>query len=161
MGTAFVTDKGDWTKGTSYEENDIVHTSKGVWMSLVDNNTAEPSKSSSQWRLWVDLEAMATAETLYQKALGKVVETTATTLQMQPSTLYKWTKAVTSLTVTFASGTAGVVNEYMMRFTAGSGDVKINFPSSVKWAEEPDWVEGSTYEVSIVDGLALCAEWEN
>lgn len=160
LGTAFVTDKGDWAKGTAYEENDIVHTSAGVFLSLADDNATEPSKGNAKWRLWLDLEALASSEELYQRALGKVVETTATTLQMQPSTLYKWTEAVTSLTVTLASGTSGVVNEYMMRFTAGSGDVVINFPSEVRWAEEPDWVEGNTYEVSIVDGLALCAEWE-
>ena len=53
LGTAFVTDKGEWVKGTTYEENDIVHTTDGVYMSLVDNNTAETTDTSS-WRVWVD-----------------------------------------------------------------------------------------------------------
>ena len=53
LGTAFVTDKGEWVKGTAYEENDIVHTTDGVYMSLVDNNTAETTDTSS-WRVWVD-----------------------------------------------------------------------------------------------------------
>ena len=56
LGTAFITDKGDWVSGTAYEINDLVHTSKGVYMSLIDNNTEEPP--TSNWRLWVDTEAV-------------------------------------------------------------------------------------------------------
>lgn len=54
LGTAFVTDRGDWTAGTAYEENDIVHTSSGVYMSLADDNTAEVT-DTDKWRTWVDL----------------------------------------------------------------------------------------------------------
>ena len=61
LGTAFITDKGDWAAGTAYEENDIVHTTDGVYMSLVDDNITTPSADNEQWRLWVDLDAVNTA----------------------------------------------------------------------------------------------------
>ena len=56
LGTAFITDKGDWISGTVYETNDLVHTPKGVYMSLIDDNTEEPP--TSNWKLWVDTEAV-------------------------------------------------------------------------------------------------------
>ncbi len=54
LGNAFVTDKGDWKQGTAYETNDIVHTSDGVYLSLVDNNSTQPSADNTSWRTWVD-----------------------------------------------------------------------------------------------------------
>ncbi len=56
LGTAFITDKGDWAADTAYEENDIVHTSGGVYMSLADDNTAEVT-DTSKWRQWLDTAA--------------------------------------------------------------------------------------------------------
>ena len=78
LGTAFVTDKGDWTKGTSYEENDIVHTTDGVYMSLVDNNTAETT-DTSKWRLWVD-KADVNAATEAANTAAATANTAATTI---------------------------------------------------------------------------------
>ena len=60
LGTAFVTDKGTWAAGTAYEENDIVHTDSGVYMSIVDDNTSDVS-DTTKWRTWVDLDAVNTA----------------------------------------------------------------------------------------------------
>lgn len=54
LGTIFITDKGTWTQGTVYETNDIVHTDNGVYMSLVDGNSSEPSSAPAKWRTWVD-----------------------------------------------------------------------------------------------------------
>ena len=78
LGTAFVTDKGDWTKGTSYEENDIVHTTDGVYMSLVDNNTAETT-DTSKWRLWVD-KADVNSATEAANTAAATANTAATTI---------------------------------------------------------------------------------
>ncbi len=78
LGTAFVTDKGDWTKGTSYEENDIVHTTDGVYMSLVDNNTADTTDTAS-WRVWVNKEDINTV-VKNAEAATKAANTAATTI---------------------------------------------------------------------------------
>lgn len=67
LGTAFVTDKGDWVKGTVYETNDLVHTANGVYMSLCDENDTEPSVGSSAWRIWLD-------KAIINTAVGNVLE---------------------------------------------------------------------------------------
>lgn len=106
------------------------------------------------------LAGSALTDELYKKAVGLVVDTTEAELELIPNVLYRWTCDVTSLTLTFAAGGPGVINEYMMRFKVGPGTPNISLPEGTKWAEEPDWTEGSTYEVSVVNGYALAAEWE-
>lgn len=64
VGNVAFSDKGAWVANysfesegetiTGYDANDIVHTSKGVFASLVDGNTSEPSDTSANWRLWLD-----------------------------------------------------------------------------------------------------------
>ena len=54
LGNAFVSDKGNWQQGATYETNDIVHTQDGIFLSLVDNNTTQPSASADGWKVWLD-----------------------------------------------------------------------------------------------------------
>lgn len=53
----------------------------------------------------------------------------------------------------------GVVNHYMIRFTNYSGYVAFK-DWELQWAggNEPEWEKGKTYEVSIIDNIALWAE---
>jgi hypothetical protein len=72
VGNVAFTDKGAWVENysfesegetiTGYDANDIVHTSKGVFASLVDGNTSEPSDTSANWRLWLDKTAAVKAQ---------------------------------------------------------------------------------------------------
>lgn len=74
LGSVAFTDKGDWQSGYSfvdadsgetvkgYDENDIVHTSKGVYASLKDGNTANPDEDSAGWRVWLDLKPSVSAQ---------------------------------------------------------------------------------------------------
>ena len=50
----------------------------------------------------------------------------------------------------------------MIRFTAGEGTVLIFEGEEVKWygGEAPTWTADNTYEISIVDNIALWAEIE-
>lgn len=55
----------------------------------------------------------------------------------------------------------GAVNHYMIRFTYESEDVSVHFADwKFQWAggNEPEWEIGKTYEVSIIDNIALWAE---
>lgn len=78
LGTAFVTDKGTWATGTAYEQNDIVHHGSGIYMSLADGNTTEPSTGNEQWRLWVDLAEVNTATDNANTATATANEAEAT-----------------------------------------------------------------------------------
>lgn len=77
LGSVSFTDRGDWQDGysftdedsgekiTGYDEGDIVHTSKGVYCSMRDGNTANPDSDTSHqaWRTWLDLAPINTAAT--------------------------------------------------------------------------------------------------
>ena len=55
----------------------------------------------------------------------------------------------------------GAVNHYMIRFTYESEDICVHFADwELQWAggNEPEWKVGKTYEVSIIDNIALWAE---
>lgn len=56
---------------------------------------------------------------------------------------------VTSVTVTFASAIAGVVNEYTFEFDSGSTAATLNVPNTVVWQETPSIKTNKHYEVSI------------
>ena len=89
LGTAFVTDKGEWVKGITYEENDIVHTADGVYMSLKDNNTAAATDTSS-WRVWVDkanINATIDAAVKNAEDATEAANTAATTANTAATTI--------------------------------------------------------------------------
>ena len=86
------------------------------------------------------------------------VTMTETTASVVPGTLYVW-GSVTGLNLTLSGSTAGLKNEYQLRFTCGSG-FTLTLSEAVRWVDEPEWTAGWTYEVSIEDGLAVCAGWE-
>ena len=90
------------------------------------------------------------------------VSQSASSAQIAPNVLNRWGE-VGTLTVTFAAGTAGEVNEYMIEFTCPSSAATVlTLPSTVRWAndDELDPEAGYTYQISIVDNLAVYAGWE-
>lgn len=66
LGAVGYSDKGTWKHGysfvdsesgetvTGYDENDIVHTQDGIYVSLVSGNTTQPSASADGWKVWLD-----------------------------------------------------------------------------------------------------------
>ena len=65
LGGGYIKDRGDWTEGfketedgiayNGYALNDVVHTSKAVYMSLVDDNTTNPdTDATGSWRTMVN-----------------------------------------------------------------------------------------------------------
>ena len=89
-----------------------------------------------------------------------VVMQTNETVSIRPNVLNIWGTAISSLTITLNHQVTGQMNEYMMEFTAGSASFTLTLPSGVRWVEEPEWQNGYTYQVSILNGLALYAGWE-
>lgn len=87
----------------------------------------------------------------------------AWTGSIHPGVMNMWDGAPTALTLTLASGLAGYANEYMMQFTCpAAAGTQLTLPSSVRWVNneplEPE--PGMTYQISIVDNLAVYAGWE-
>ena len=94
---------------------------------------------------------------------GVPVVSQKTDATIAPNVLNVWGE-VTNLTITKNKDaeTEGIVNNYMIRFTAGEGTVLIFSGEEVKWygGDAPTWTAGNTYEISIVDNIALWAEFE-
>jgi hypothetical protein len=91
-----------------------------------------------------------------------VVPQTNSTVAINPNVLNVWGE-VSNLVITFVEGTTGEVYEYMIQFTSPSdAGTSLTLPSAVRWANndtlEPE--AGYTYQVSIVDNLAVYAGWE-
>ncbi len=103
----------------------------------------------------VRTEAMATSMQMIQQ--------TDTTLAINPNVLNVW-GTVSSLAISFNAGASGAVNEYMIQFTCPSNaGTTLVLPSSVKWmnGDELEPEAGWTYQVSIVNNLAVYSGWEN
>lgn len=89
----------------------------------------------------------------------KVVNHTNTTISIKPNVLNVW-GAVNSLNISFTAGDSGDENEYKLQFKVNSNSFTLSLPNGVKWIEEPEWEAGYTYQVSVLNGLALGAGWE-
>ena len=79
-----------------------------------------------------------------------------------PGPLYIWTNPVTSLTLTKVAGTAGTQQEYKLQFIVSGSEFNIDgsLMTDVHWLETPDWEDGLTYQVSIMNNLAIAAGWQ-
>ena len=89
----------------------------------------------------------------------KVVNHTNTTVSIKPNVLNVW-GAVNSLNISFTAGNSGDENEYKLQFKVNSNSFTLTLPNGVKWIEEPEWESGYTYQVSVLNGIALGAGWE-
>lgn len=97
--------------------------------------------------------------TLREEVKIVAAQQTETTVAIDPNKLYVW-GSVAELTITFNAGVSGFVNEYMLQFTPSTDSFTLSLPNGVRWMEQPDWKAGSTYYVSILNNLAVCAGWE-
>jgi hypothetical protein len=84
----------------------------------------------------------------------------AVTQTLSPNTFYKFTGAVTSLTLTLGSEVSGIANIYAFRFTAGQDNPTITLPSGVVCNQDLSLKTGDVCEFSIQDNLALFSVWE-
>lgn len=85
---------------------------------------------------------------------------------IQPNVMNVLTDSVSSLTIKKGTDIAGIVNNYMIRFTVGEGTPDIRFDwgkEEIQWygGNEIEFVNGNTYEISIVNNIALWAEFEH
>ena len=80
--------------------------------------------------------------------------TSDTTFALTANVFHKW-GVVSSLTLTLASGAAGYLSEYMFEFQSGSTATSLSLPSTVTWVETPTIEANKTYQVSIVNDIAI------
>lgn len=83
-----------------------------------------------------------------------LIEGATPTQSISPNKFYKF-ESVTTLTITFSPETPNVLNEYMFQFTSGETATVLNMPDSVKWIGDHTIEPNKTYQVSIVNNLAV------
>lgn len=79
---------------------------------------------------------------------------------ISPNVLNVWGE-ISSLNITKGNDIDGITNLYLIRFVAGE-NLKVEFTGfDLLWhgGSTPAWKAGSTYEINIVDNLALWAEF--
>lgn len=89
-----------------------------------------------------------------------VFESAETKESILPNVLNKWGNIKSLAINSFQGAQEGYVNEYMLEFTVSWDDFTLTLPEGVRWVEEPTWENGYTYQVSIVNNLAVFAGWE-
>lgn len=92
-----------------------------------------------------------------------IVNQTDTTVAIDPNVLNVWGE-VRSLAISLNDGAAGRENEFKIQFKCPSNHATtVALPSTVSWANgepietEPGW----TYQISIINNLAIYAGWED
>lgn len=67
------------------------------------------------------------------------------------------------MTLTLGDKTAGVANEFLFQFTSGSEPTSLTLPDDIKWVNDtaPTIAENKIYQISILNGLGICLEFEN
>lgn len=94
---------------------------------------------------------------------------TSDAVTIQPNVWNVLTSAIADLTVTKGTDATDVVSEYMIKFVIDSNydadDNQIAFSgwTNLTWAggDVPTWAAGNTYEISIVDNIAVYTEIES
>lgn len=90
-------------------------------------------------------------------APSEVTVTTAGAVSQEcaDNTIYTFTGALTSLTLTQATG----AREYLVIFTTGSTAPTVTFPSGVVFPDTLTVEANKRYEVSVRDGYAVAQSW--
>lgn len=105
--------------------------------------------------MYIETSQLATSEQLKEK--GDKVTTESTTedaKEIQPNRYYIFGEKQ-NLTITLAEGEEGKLNEYMFEFVSGTTPTTLTLPETVKWMGDNTIGTSKTYQVSIVNNIAV------
>lgn len=88
-----------------------------------------------------------------------IIDVEGSSADIYPGRLYRWASA-SAITVNILGNEAGKMNEYMLQFKVTNANFTLQTVPAVTWAEEPEFELNRTYQVSIVNGLAIYAGWD-
>lgn len=105
--------------------------------------------------MYIETSQLATSEQLQEKG-DKVTTESATedAKEIQPNRYYIFGEKQ-NLTITLAQGEEGKLNEYMFEFVSGTTPTTLTLPESVKWMGDNTIEASKTYQVSIVNNIAV------
>lgn len=77
---------------------------------------------------------------------------------IEPNAYYRWTEEMTNLTVLLSPPeNSSILNSYMFEFKASANGCTLAIPDTVIWKDNtpPNIVAGKTYQISIINNLAV------
>lgn len=103
-------------------------------------------------------EVKAYTDDAVKSTMTSVVEVAGITLEMQPNVYYHYVGS--NLAITLAPPSKeDVLNEYMIKIVCTDSPM-ITLPIGLIWASDaPSFESGVTYQISIIDNLAVFAEF--
>lgn len=90
-----------------------------------------------------------------------IINQISNNVEIQPNCLNVWGE-IASLTITLATPSdTSIVNEYMIQFTSGATATTLVLPDTITWMSEPTINANATYQISIINNLAIIGEFNN
>ena len=92
-----------------------------------------------------------------------VVEQTDVSVSIKPNVLNIWGE-VLELDITLAAPTDNtIINEYMIQYESGEVATTLILPENIRWVNNkiPIIAENKIYQISILNGLAVCLEFSS
>jgi len=149
--------RGGWHEVSTTEERDAIPEDRravGMAVHVTSNGKTYILSQKDNTTCWKEMQS------------GTPVVSQTGNATIQPNVLNVWNDAVTALTITKGTDLDGELNHYFVRFTVGTPaegeSIQITFAGfSLTWyaVNAPTWVSGKTYEISIINNLALWAEF--
>ena len=149
--------RGGWHEVSTTEERDAIPEDRravGMAVHVTSNGKTYILSQKDNTTCWKEMQS------------GTPVVSQTGDATIQPNVLNVWDTAVTALTITKGTDLDGELNHYFVRFTVGTPaegeSIQITFAGfSLTWyaVNVPTWVSGKTYEISIINNLALWAEF--
>lgn len=92
-----------------------------------------------------------------------VVNHTATTVSIMPNVMNVWGEVLNLNISLVEPADKSLVNEYMIQFVSGEVATTLTLPDSIKWVNNniPAIATNKIYQISILNGLAVCLEFYN
>ena len=98
---------------------------------------------------------------IYEKVDIPIVIASSNVMALDPNIYYKFSGALSSVQISLNAGDADILNQYIFEFTTAAGGCTLMVPSDIKWKDNqvPIISANKTYQISIVNNCAICAEF--
>lgn len=169
-----------WTSSNANEVKDVVNSHADNIDSLssslaaskqditnLQTSVQEKASQADVEELEGDIDTHDTEIAELKNIVPQVQSATGSGIAIYPGKLYMWSNPLAALTITTFNSHQHNDNgndyaeEYMLQFTVSGNAFVLTLPSGVIWldGEAPEWNDGSTYQVSIQNNLAMAAEF--
>ena len=143
------------------EVKQMVKLSQYKYELLKQNGTLETNDGTLVYDPTLNIYVTPVNSSVYMRQIN-IDSTGNVSQEIEPNILYNFTDtAITSLTISWGDSIVDKVNEYIFQFVACAGFTGLTMPEGVVWmgGTELTFTEGKTYQVSVLNNLAVIGEF--